>query len=29
MGLELIPDPDMYIFSEKAIRRTIFYISNR
>ena len=29
MELELIPDPGMYIFSEKDIRPTIFYISNR
>ena len=27
--LELIPDPDMYIFLEKSTRGRIFYISNR
>ena len=27
--LELIPDPDMYIFSEKGTRGRISYISNR
>ena len=27
--LELIPDPDMYIFFEKGIRGEISYISNR
>ena len=27
--LELIPDPDMYIFSEKGTRGQISYISNR
>ena len=27
--LELIPDPDMYIFSEKSTRVGISYISNR
>ena len=27
--LELIPDPDMFIFFEKATRRRISYISNK
>ena len=27
--LELIPDPDMYIFSEKVTKAEISYISNR
>ena len=27
--LELIPDPDVYIFFEKGMRGGVYYISNR
>ena len=29
IGLELIPDPDMYVFFEKSTRGGISYIFNR